>query len=167
MCWSVHDVGGRPSPAPSVKVSEPWMKLCRSDESLGLTANFHQSSCGRGGLSGRMPGGLLLLWGFPTTYQAYWLSVGRHGPAVCLESPSSVKSCISLLTPVCEAIVKAEQQSNWQPQCAVTCSVLKRHCEIHMPAFVPLCSGFALVPLLFPFASILNMVCIDLFSSTN
>lgn len=31
--------------------------------------------------------------------------------------------------------------------------------DVHMPAFIPLCSVFGLLP----FASILNMVCIDLF----
>lgn len=49
VCWSLREVGGRLSPALSVKVSEPRMKLCRSAECHRLTANFHQSSCGRGG----------------------------------------------------------------------------------------------------------------------
>lgn len=49
VCWSLREVGGRPSPALSVKVSELWMKMCRSDECHRLTANFHQRSCGWGG----------------------------------------------------------------------------------------------------------------------
>lgn len=104
VCWSLREVGGRLSPALSVKVSEPRMKLCRSDECHRLTANFHQSNCGRGGPRRRTPGGLFPLSRFTTTYQAYWLTVWRHGSAVCsdLESTRSAESCNSHigLTPV-------------------------------------------------------------------
>ena len=49
VCRSCCEVGSRPSPALPLKVSERRMKLCRSDESQRLTANSHQSSCGRWG----------------------------------------------------------------------------------------------------------------------
>lgn len=95
---SLREVDGRPSSAPSVKVSELGMKVCRSEECHTLTANFHQSNCGRGreggGRDAGRPEAPSPLWGFFATYRATDTQCGRRSePAVCSDPESTAITC--------------------------------------------------------------------------
>lgn len=92
VCRSLREVGGRLSPALPVKVSERQMKLCRSDECQRLTANSHQSSCGRGG------GERLVAWGPVGFLRILHCLPGLMAQYVQIWSCSL--TCNSLVTPV-------------------------------------------------------------------
>lgn len=133
------------------------MKSCRSDECQRLTTNFHQSGCGR---RGPRRGGA---WGASSSLNILHYLSGLLAP--CVE----IWPC-SLLRP---GVHKLYEKLHFNPVCmlerattATTAFFIYNAAlsdDVHMPAFIPLCSVFALLPS----ASILNMVCIDLFSSTN